>query len=94
VGETDMIDLKANKIFTEEILPLVTKAFSSITAELAQHHGCLKDENETFKEFYESKAEMFASDFKNYAEGTAKLQYEFLTGREKQSEITDYSSNE
>lgn len=88
-----MIDLEANKIFTGEILPLVTKAFSSITAELAQH-GRFKDEDETFKEFYESKAEMFASDFKNYAEGTAKLQYEFLTGREKQSEITDYSSNE
>ena len=54
----------------------------------------LKDEDETFKEFYESKAKMFTSDFKNYVEGTAKLQYEFLTGREKQSEITDYSSNE
>ncbi len=74
-----MLTSKANKIFIDEILPLVTKAFSSITSELMTRPNYWKDENGKVKRLFEDKGEMFISDFKKYVEGTVRLQYEVLT---------------
>lgn len=73
-----MLTSNANKIFIDEILPLVTKAFSSITSELMSYPQYWNDENGKVKKLLENKGEMFISDFKNYVEGTVKLQYETL----------------
>lgn len=74
-----MLESKANKIFIDEILPLVTKAFSSITSEFMVHPQYWNDEDETIKRLFEEKGKAFVSDFKKYVEGTVKLQYEILT---------------
>ena len=74
-----MLTSKANKIFIDEILPLVTKAFSSITSELMSQPQYWNDEGRKVKKIFEDKGEMFISDFKNYVGGTIKLQYEILT---------------
>lgn len=70
---------KANKIFIDEILPLVTKAFSSITSELMSYPQYWNDEDGKVKKLLDDKGEAFASDFKRYVEGTIKLQYKVLT---------------
>lgn len=74
-----MLTSKANEIFIDEILPLVTKAFSSITSEFMVHPQYWNDEDESIKKLYEEKGKAFVSDFKKYVEGTVKLQYEILT---------------
>lgn len=74
-----MLSSKANKIFIDEILPLVTKAFSSITSELMSYPQYWDDEDGKVKKLLEDKGEEFISDFKRYVEGTIKLQYEVLT---------------
>lgn len=74
-----MLSAKANKIFIDEILPLVTKAFSSITSELMSYPQYWNDEDGKVKKLLEDKGEAFISDFKRYVEGTIKLQYEVLT---------------
>lgn len=74
-----LLTTKANKIFIDEILSLVTKAFSSITSEIMSHPQYWNDEDGKMKKLFEGKAEMLISDFKKYVEGTAKLQYEVLT---------------
>lgn len=74
-----MLSSKANKIFIDEILPLVTKAFSSITSEIMSHPQYWNDEDGKVKKLFEQKGEMFISDFKKYVEGTVKLQYEVLS---------------
>lgn len=73
-----MLSSKANKIFIDEILPLVTKAFSSITAELMAHPQYWDDEDEEVKKLFEDKGKMFISYFRRYVEGTINLQYEIL----------------
>lgn len=73
-----MLTTKANKIFIDEILPLVTRAFSSITSELMTHPQYWNDEDGKMKKLFEQKGEMFISDFKKYVEGTINLQYETL----------------
>ncbi len=74
-----MLTSKANEIFIDKILPLVTKAFSSITSEFMVHPQYWNDEDESIKKLYEEKGKAFVSDFKKYVEGTVKLQYEILT---------------
>lgn len=74
-----MVTSKANKIFIDEIFPLVTKAFSSIISELMSHPQYWNDENGKMKKLLEDKGEEFISDFKIYVEGTIKLQYKVLT---------------
>ncbi len=74
-----MLSSKANKILIDEILPLVTKAFSSITSELMSYPKYWNDEDGKIKKLLEDKGETFISDFKRYVEGTIKLQYEVLT---------------
>ena len=77
-----MLTAKANKILVEEIFPLVTSAFSSITSELMQKPCCHEDDGELIKREYEKEAKKFASLFKNYVDTTAELQYEILTTKE------------
>lgn len=74
-----MLSSGANKIFIDEILPLVTKVFSSITSELMSHPQYWNDEYGKIRKLLEQKGETFISDFKKYVEGTVKLQYEILT---------------
>lgn len=82
-----LLTTKANKIFIDEILPLVTKAFSSITSELMTHPQYWNDEDGKIKKLFEQKGEMFISDFKKYVEGTAKLQYEALTTQPTKKDV-------
>lgn len=74
-----MLTTEANKIFANEILPLVTKAFSSITSEFMSHPQYWNDEDGKVKKIFKQKGEMFISDFKKYVEGTVDLQYKILT---------------
>lgn len=74
-----MLSSKANKIFIDEILPLVTKVFSSITSELMSYPQYWDDEDGKVKKLLEDKGEAFISDFKRYVEGTIELQYEILS---------------
>lgn len=74
-----MLSSKANKIFIDEILPLVTKAFSSITSDLMSHPQYWNYEDGKVKKLFEDKGEAFVSDFKRYVKGTIDLQYEILS---------------
>lgn len=73
------LESEVNKILIDEIFPLVTKAFSSITSECVSIHRYWNDEYGKLKELFEDIGEKFVSDFKRYVEGTVKLQYETLT---------------
>lgn len=85
-----LLTTKANKIFIDEILPLVTKAFSSITSEIMSHPQYWSEEDGKMKKLFEGKAEMFVSDFKKYVEGTIELQYKVLTTLPtKNDDLTD-----
>lgn len=75
----DMLTSKANKILVDEIFPLVTKAFSSMTSELMSQPQYWKDDSRAVKKIFEDKGEMFISAFKNYVKGTISLQYDILT---------------
>lgn len=74
-----MLTTEANKIFIDEILPLVTKAFSSIASELMSYPQSWNDEDGKIKKILDDKGESFISDFKRYVEGTVDLQYKLLT---------------
>jgi len=74
-----MLTTKANQILIDEILPLVTKAFSSITSEFMSYPQYWNDKDGNVKKMLEEKGELFVSAFKNYVEGTIKLQYKILT---------------
>ena len=47
-----LLTTKANKIFIDEILQLVTKAFSSITSELMTHPQYWNDEDGKMKKVF------------------------------------------
>lgn len=72
------LESESNKILINEIFPLVTKAFSSMTSEITDGHLHWNDEDGKVKKIFENESKKFVSKFKRYVEGTAKLQYETL----------------
>lgn len=69
---------EADKIMVNEIAPLITKIFSSITSELIVFPRHWEDKDGTNKKLYDMVSERCIAFIRDYVEGTAKLQYELL----------------
>ena len=66
---------EANRILIEEIAPLITKMFSSITSELNVQPQYWKDEDGTKRKVYEAVSSKAIDFIEDYIKGTAELQY-------------------
>lgn len=67
-----------DKVMVEEVAPIITNIFLSITSELIVLPQHWEDKDGTNKIFYDIASEKCIAFIKDYVEGTAKLQYELL----------------
>lgn len=72
------LTIEANRILIDEIAPLITKMFSSITSELIVQPQHWKDEDGTKRKVYEAVSNKATDFIENYIKGTAELQYSAL----------------
>lgn len=69
---------EANRILIDDIAPLITKMFSSITSELIVQPQHWKDEDGTNKQIYDAVSDKAIEFIESYVKGTAELQYSAL----------------
>lgn len=69
---------EADKIMVDEMLPIITKMFSSITSELIVFPHHWEDKNGNIKKVYDITAEKCIAFLTDCINGTAQLQYELL----------------
>ena len=69
---------EADKIMFNEIAPIITKLFSSITSELLIMPQHWEDKDGTKQKIYNMVSDKCIDFLTSYIKGTAKIQYELL----------------
>jgi len=69
---------EANRILLNEIAPLITKMFASITSELANQPQHWEDADGVHKKVYDMMCSKCKEFINGYTEGTAELMYREL----------------
>lgn len=76
--ERKSLTSEANRIMLDEIAPLITKMFASITSELMNHPRHWEDADGSHRKVYDKMCLKCKEFFEGYTEGTARLMYEEL----------------